>query len=372
MPRMAQQRITLTPMVNMPFYQEGNNVNILGQVPYELQVIKNGWQGDHPYYLQTLYSDPITIQVHTQSNSPGECYNPPTLSICMAQQSDTQDAFGNARTYTAPRTLYLPWNQTALTAVLNAAPIYKGSVQLFGNIFTDPITGIVTQLDTTTWQFSFEQLASYFPNGGLFFFCITNNPTNTGTDAPIKNYSEPIFVDNLLPLTHLFQSGYNSNRSKKFVVNTGFYNDWPTNSQPFTPAWFTRVPCRINGPYDPQTVVIDYYGQNYQNLFIDSTTTSTFTLNIGADSAGVPDYEKRRCIEAITADSFYIDTVPYVTLINSASPGKPFKAKWIEGSGLSKFSSEVQYASELVYANQSPPSMPYTRIFTSVFNSVFQ
>lgn len=338
---MPAQRVTILPLSNSVKISRDRDVplglNILGQAVYGLTI--QDWQPVQKYYQKIGIDDTITIMVHVQGGS-----SVTELYFCDKYQ------------------------QVISTINLNVAPHFKGGQALSGNTWTNTSNGTVVPLNSYLYSFS----PSAFPEivDGEFYYLKLNN-VMTGEDT-VSLYSEPMYIASDHPDTMLFQFNYNTNVARKNVIMSGWHNDFPDNSDPFSPVFSQRCEATIS-KFIPKVVNVGYEKQNYEQEQIKTDQISTFTLNLGEVSQGIPLYMLQMVTEAVIADRLTINNFSYI-IYNPQSQSAPsdlWKVRGGEVAPLLFASTNIVLVSEAQNAIANPGDNPFARIFTSEFGSAF-
>ncbi len=235
---------TLAPIYNeRPF----------GHTSY-LDGLNKSYQTAIPYQWKALFTDTITIMVHTQDNGG---FSGPTLDI-------------------------LDCNMELVTTVVS--PHFKGT-QLTGfNNYTDPVTGVVTALVTSLWAFSFGNYLT--PNSigvpgdsGIYYLRVNNED---GSGAFYTSLSDPILVSGTnrdsFGNTRLVQAYSDTNNN--LVVVDGWAGGYiPTFS---IRAEMDKRDMNLSGVYQ------GFQQQSFEQVITNAESWKTWSLNLGTTDVGVP------------------------------------------------------------------------------------
>jgi hypothetical protein len=321
---------------NSVYISDPSGIPVLGQSPYGVHGIRN-WSYAAKYQQKYLFSDTITIQIDTQENindvpSP-PFVNPPQLYLCDKYDPNT----GDFRLYGAS-----VWNSlTGGSVNLNAAPYYKGAQNIANNNWTNPFDSTVYPLVTSMWAFDLATLG--ISTVGTYYLLLVNK-YKSGASYVAKNYfSEPVYFTNILTNTMNFQSQFLSNKGDNWnMIVSGWYNDYPTNTQPYNPIFNFRCEGFVYD-HDLKAVNVGYFQQLWQQSQTFAKQVRFKTLQIGELSTGVPRYILEMVTAQILSDVFWIDNYSYIKDNNSGSPNM---------SDLWKIRSS-NIANPLVYASTS-------------------
>jgi hypothetical protein len=269
-----------------------NGLNVLYQGDLAHQVLPmdaNYGNQATLYYAKNLMTDPVTMQFHTVYDYGGAAVAAPTLFITDV-------------------------NQKVIASInLNAAPYFKGTNVLPGNLFTDAYSGAQYQLQSNTWNFTWSLFASYITPGNIYSLMLTV-PALMG--ATKTYYSEPILLyasvydswlnQGNLTNTQLFAAQYKSNRAGSTnVIVSGWYNNYPTNTIPYFPTFYCRCEARVK-KFDPKLINIGYLSGNYQQIAVWAQKIQQRMLKLGENSLGIPDYMLDIITELLTSDQVSI------------------------------------------------------------------
>jgi len=327
----------------IPFYNQDTTVSVLGQAPYKaynpltmLQQVQDWQYQGNPYLYKCLYTDQITLLFH--SNITG--LSSMTLHVCDSNQKEI----------------------TAVTSALNLAPFYKGYQLIPGNNYTDPLTGATQPLASNMWSFQFNDMISQIPSGGIYYLRLD---LKFGSPLVTQSYySEPILLsDEFMPNpwgTRLFHYAYTANNSQKNVVVTGWYNDYATNTIPYSPVWNLRCEgyrSRLN----VKSLLIGYLQQIYDPIQIKTQNKKYWTLHLGDGSLGIPEWMLNVVSEAITSDLWYFDGYPYSLNYGSSSSSLTdmWKIKGDEANPLLNAECLIQERWEQSQAIITPTPVPF-------------
>lgn len=342
---MSQPRVTIFPRsTSISFYPAIPNGEYgIGQASYS-QLIQT-WQAQVPYLQKIGLNDDLCIMVHTQKND-SILTTLPELYIC--------DKF-----------------KTRLSYDLSVAPYCKGHQAITGNTWYNIDNGTTLDLLVSCWAFKFAD----FVTDGNYYLEFVNK---SDTDADYSCFSEPLMVRADLPNTLLFSFYYNSNNDLKGIVNTNWYNDFPTDTVSYSPRFTLRCEGLLNWA-DELSVNINYLAQNYNKIDQTSQSFTIFDLKIGEISIGAANYVIQKVNEAIQADNLYIASNQFPTpkkytlhlLSAFTQPTTYWKYRKTDARPLIYASCQVRYVSNSQESLVTPvPAIP-TRIHTGVFSSVF-
>ena len=359
---MAISSILISPNINTFYFSEAvnNGLNVLGQGDYQSQILQ--WQNRPQYLQKCLMDDTVTLQFHF-FDSVGPTL--PILHLCDRWQNVI----------------------TAADATLAAAPILKGLQSISGNTYT--ADGATYNLASIMWSFKFSGLSSWVtPDTPTDFYYIKLN-------VNAKEYfSEPIRIrtakfDNYgnnvaFPNTLLFNSTYAANRAGNTkVVVSGWFNNYPTNSVPFNPNFYTRVEGSIMQD-DPNLIAFEYLIQNYDANFISGQQIERQILMLGIASTGVPNYMLKMITEFMMADKTSVTMGAFnrfgtplyyqYKIYNpntGTTPATVWKVQREEGYPLLTATLPLTLGSSNQNAIVDPVPVPSSHIFTSVFTDVF-
>ena len=195
---------------------------------------------------------------------------------------------------------------------MNAAPIYKGSQVITGDVFPGLYGGGPAALKTTHWNFnlSTSPFSGVIIPGNIYYLQIVISASGGVTDTL---FSEPFYVygsdydywgnQSLLRNSLFFNSKYKANRAANTnVVVSGWFSDAPTNTVPYSPSFTTRCEGYLI-PSDMKLINIGYLQQQYQQNFITGQQVPQRVLKIGELSRGIPDYMLEKITEFLIADT---------------------------------------------------------------------
>jgi len=316
-----------------------NGLEVPFQQSYEESI--QDWQAsysDQPYTQKVLLDRPITIMVHTQFDF-GPSPNP-ALFLC--------DKYGN--------------ELTAYTAALAAMPLYKGHQVFVNNSYKG-----TTQLVTSLWSFSFSDLG--ITDGGIYFLRLRNYYT---AEADIDYLSEPMMVAATHRNIKFFEFGYNSNNADKNIIVGKWFNDFPTNTDPYIPVFYLIAEAYIN-LYVPKVVNIGYQKQNYEQVQVKTQKISTYTLKVGENELGIPMYMLDKLTDCMTADLIQINGSPVIVYNPSPQPVPSDLWKIIDKdvATLIRASVVIAVVSEDQRAFVTPTPSLFGRVFSDEFDDTF-
>jgi hypothetical protein len=333
---MAAIRVTLPCRSNTislyPATRSG--LNVLNQASYGETI--QDWQAELPYLQKLAFGDRITIQVHSQFD--GILPAPPP-----------------------PSELYLCDKFKTRIAPLMTAGAYVGFVYNINNKYNH--NGTPIPLVTQTWSFTFGV-------EGFFTLEFVNKMTG---EADVSHYSEIIDCKPTQPNTLYYEYSYNSNISDdKNVIISPWWEDFNTNTIPFDLRFGFRAEGYIN-KYVPKVVNVGYYQQSYEQRQIKTKQVTTWTLEAGAISLGIPYWVLQKLTEILLADRVYINNFQY-KIFNPGGASAPtdlWKIKDLDISPLVWASCPIVWASESQQAMVTPTPIPYGGIFTDEFGDEF-
>lgn len=255
---------------------------ILGQAPYG-QTIQE-WQGVVGYAQKVLFTDSLTIMVHTPTR-----FNTGTSEVVSGDCS-----------------LYICDKYKNVIADLNSAPYYKGKQTIAGNTLTVPGELFALALKTFCWNFTFASQS--ISTNDFYYLKMTNvgDPGNASTTTRTY-YSEPMQLNTAWRNTRRIEYSYNSNIASKGIINSGWFDNYPTNSINYNLKFSFRCEMYIN-QFVPKVINIGYQQQSYDPLQIKTQQKSVFALKAGEISQGIPYYMLRALTEALLADNVAITT----------------------------------------------------------------
>jgi len=306
--------ITLLPPINSVYISDPTGLPVLGQSAYGVYGIQS-WMYAAKYQSKICLDDPLNITAHVQGDTVGFQNSDAKLYLC-----DYYDPIsGDYRVYGA--SIY---NTTAGSSIdLNVAPFFKGKQQIAGNNYINPLSdddGI--RLKTFMWAFSFTDLG--ISSADTYYLLLVNklHLDRLSTDTFTPCFSEPMNVRASWPDTLLFQSQFATNKSgRKNVVVTGWFNDYPANTQTFTPIFCNRCEGYVIAD-DPNVILAGYPQQMWNTIQTYSEQVRAKTLAIGELSIGIPPHMLEAITAQVLADTFYINTYPYILPINATSTQK--------------------------------------------------
>lgn len=242
-------------------------------------------------------------------------------------------------------------------------------------VYTNPVTGAMTELMSSLWAFSFEDLAGIVPDGGVYYLRLDNAIPSADT---IQYYSEPLLVSNTHPDTILVQFTYNTNvAAKNVVINEWFSRD----GSAYGPVFGIRAEGYVlPSKSGPKGINIGYFQQGYNPIQIKTQQKRFFDLHLGDISLGVPWYMLEMVTEALMADNVAIindaDTNAYsYVLYNSGSGGSLTDIWKVKGSDVNPLlhaSCNLMQRSDMQAAFVTPTPVPVGGgVFNGVFNVVF-
>ena len=342
------QRVLIQAISNsLYFYPEvPSGLNVLGQASYGEQLMD--WQPRLPYNQKALFTDNISLQFHCGYSS--------SLATTLSAAVYITDYLGNV-----------------IAGVdLNTAPYLKGVQTISGNTFTFPNGGVNVPLKSYQWAFTFGDFPSEIPDGGDYYVKLVVSLTDIHGTTTSEYFSEVIRLTDSHPDTKLFQYLYNTNIASKNIVNSGWFNDYPTNSQPYTLSFSLRSEAYIN-LFSPKVINVGYSQQNYQQVQIKTRQVTTYTLKVGEISIGIPYYMLQKLTEALLADTLYIDNFAYIVYNpqGQTSLSDMWKIKDSDISPLVFAQTAIMLVSESQNALVSPTPPRYGRIFTDEFDDTF-
>ncbi len=267
-----------------------NNLNVLSQADLAHQ------QGQHmatygmanTYLQKWVNSDPITIQMISNCSGSG------LLEITLCDNYQNEITSGG------------------ITTALNIAPIFKGVQLISGDTFPG-VYGIGAGIPLYRFMWNFILSTYTIPASPFYYIKIR---ISDGITADVM-FSEPFILypatldqwGNLANLRSslLFTSQYKANRSQNTnIVVSGWWNDYPTNTQPYFPVFNQRFEGFIL-PDDPLAINQGYLMQQYQQSApIAAQQIPRMILKLGEASLGVPQYALEMITEALLADTLSI------------------------------------------------------------------
>ena len=321
------------------------NFNVLGQAPYADTI--QDWQYPLPYTQKINFDDTITVQVHTTDNAGFLPVVYPMLYVCDYQKN------------------------VIISIDLNIAPFLKGVQHIPFNIYTEPATGATYPLITTMWSFKFSDLDFSGDYGGVYYLKMISQDYLDPT-AFTTFFSEPMFVDTSHQFTKQFQFSYNTNNSLKNIVVSGWFDDYPTNTQQYSPIFTQRAEAYIN-MFSPKVINIGYLQQQYQQKQIKAQQVRSWKLKVGEISLGIPYYMLEMLTEALLADTVTIDGYAYILYNPTGQSSLADLWKIRDADVVPLVFGECALMER--YNSQSaivtPTPSPYGRIFTSEFDTTF-
>ena len=351
--------IVISPNLNTFYFSEAinNGLNVLNQADYQSQILQ--FQNRPNYFQKCTLTDPISLQFHTYFSGTS------ILQLCDRWQNVISGA----------------------DATLAAAPIWKGRQVVAGNAYE--YEGGSYGLTTTMWTFTFNDLLAYItpdtPTDWYYFKLTVYDK---------EFYSEPIIVRSdkfdkwgnnvAFPNTLLFNSTLVCNRAGNTnAVVSGWYNDYPTNTQPFIPNFYTRCEAALV-PDSPDLIAIEYLMQNYDANFIYGQQYQKKVLSLGIASIGVPEYILQMITEFMLADKTSItmgiinvhgNSLYYQYKLfapeSTTSPKAIWKTDRKDTYPLIRATLPIVLGSMSQTAMIDPVPTPSAHVFNSVFNSVF-
>lgn len=290
------------------------------------------WQQQNTYAQKKIFPELCTVMVHTQAWT-GAALPYPDLDVL------------NSRMETI--------------ANLSVTPFTAGAQQVSGNVDYDAETNTTTQLNSYLWQFQFSQFLSSITDSGIYYLRLSNNSAD---GAAVEKYlTEPIIVygndATAFPSCMLFQSRNDTNRASQATLASGWDND-------FIPTFQHRVEAHRRA-YSPKGIYISMLEQEYQPLKLNAQNYRSFTLDIGGQSQGIPDYLYEKLSEAVITDFFTGDGIPYMQDVTDTDAGikQLWKGKQPEPSQLGWYTLAIRerYNSQYVFRQSvvSPCSCPF-------------
>ena len=311
--------ITLFPSINSVYMSDPTGLKVLGQSPYGVYGIQN-WMYPAQYQSKVCFSDEMNFTVHIQGDDPShqnshaffyllDYYDPITGNYRIAGTTNYQ--FVGSATYNSP---------TVGAIDLNTAPYLKGIQQIVGNNYNNPLsTDNGTPLKSYMWSFSFSDLG--ISTAGTYYLMMMNKlhliAPNTDTYTP--TFSEPMQVKSVWPNTLLFQSQFATNKADNWnLVVTGWFNDYPANTQTYTPVFLNRCEGYIIDK-DPKAIQVGYMQQSWQQLQTFAKLVRMKSLQVGELSTGIPPHILEGVTAQVLADTYYINGYPYINYNTSNS-----------------------------------------------------
>ena len=350
----APDFITISPNFNSYYFSDSTNngLNVLGQADFQHQILP--FQYRTIYFAKSVMSDYVSLQFHIFFSGI------PTLYLCDRHQNII----------------------TGATASLNSAPFYKGLQVVTGNTWDDPFTHYTYGLTSHMYNFQWSDLASYVTaNTPLSVYYLMFEQVTGGETSQI--FSEPILLYNSTfdnwgnqdgqRNTLSFTAQYNANRAANTnVVVAGWYNDYPTSTQPYFPTFYTRCEGYVL-PIDPKAVNFGYYMQNYIQNFQFGQQVPQKILKLGELSPGIPDYMLQIITEFLLSDQIIINGTWYKTVNQSSntSPSDLWKSKRDDVSALLYANTVLSLGSLSQQAMVSPVPVPTGGIYDATFDATF-
>jgi len=334
------------PSTSVAFYPAiPTGLNVLGQASYS-QTVKQ-WQANLYYKQKFTDTDEIVIMVHTQA-SLATAITPPQLYIC--------DQYG--------------YEITAIN--LNVAPYWKGCQFVSANTIINPYTQSLNYLLSSMWVFKFSDFAADLGDNEFYCLRLDNYNQDTATVGS-QTFSEPILVRASYENTLKFEFNYATSNAQKNVLISGWYDDYPTNTIPYSPVFMQRWEGYVY-PLSLKALNIGYLQQSYLQNQLRTLQQRTWELKIGENSTGLPDYGLVMATEAVLSDNLTIDGYPYI-LYNPSSSANLADLWKVRRAG---DAATVQYATtpiaEKTDAQQAlfnPVPDYFGRIFTEEFDDTF-
>ena len=295
--------ITLLTPVNSLYLSDPNGLKVLGQAPFGVYGIQP-WMAVGKYQSKYTFTDTITIQAQIEGNIPAIQTGNAKLYLCDYYDPNSGDykLYGD--------TVYN--RLTGSSIDLNIAPYLKGVQQIAGNFYKNPFLPITTPLKSYLWAFDFTTLG--IATAGTYYLLLLNDKLNIPSTHQITYlFSEPFLVKAAHPNTMLFQSQFATNKADNWnVIVTGWYNDYPTNTQTFTPLYSLRIEGYLIDD-DPSAVLVGYSQQLWEQVQTFSKLVRMKTLAIGELSTGIPPHMLEMVQAQILADTFWIDNYSYIS-----------------------------------------------------------
>jgi hypothetical protein len=317
------------PASNSVYISDPTGLPVLGQSPFGVYGIQD-WMYPAQYQSKVTFDDEMNFTVHIQGDTTGLQNGDAKLYLL-----DYYDPI-NGTYKIAGTNIYIPvgasnyYTPTVGAIDLNVAPYFKGKQQIAGNYYNNPLsTDNGTPLKTFMWSFSFSDLS--ISTAGTYYLMLVNrlhlDEPNTNTYTPY--FSEPMMVQASWKKTLLFQSTFNTNKSDNWnIVVTGWFNDYPANTQTYTPIFQNRCEGYVID-YDPKAVQVSYLQQSYQALQTFGKWVRMKTLKIGELERGIPPHILEAISAQILADTYYINGYPYINFntSNSTQLGDMWKSR---------------------------------------------
>lgn len=335
------------PSTSVAFYPAiPSGLNVLGQASY-LQTIQN-WQATIPYWQKIASDDELAILVHTQASLATPITNP-KLYIC--------DQYLNE-----------------ISAIdLSLAPYNKGTQFVSANTIINPYTQSLNYLLSTLWVFKFSDFTADLGDSDFYYLRLDNYNQDTATVATVC-YSEPLLVRATHDNTLKFDFNYNTSNAQKNALISGWYDDYPTNTIPYSPVFSQRCEGYIY-PLDIKALNIGYLQQSYLQNQLRTLQQRTWTLKLGEISTGIPDYMLEKVTEVMLADNVTIDGYPYI-LYNPSSSSNLADLWKVRGAGdaapLRYAATAIMEKTDAQKALFDPVPYSFGGIFTGVFDGTFR
>jgi hypothetical protein len=296
--------ITLPYPGNSIYIADPNGLPVLGQSPYGVYGIQP-WMAQTSYQSKYTFTDQLLFLIHNQLNED----IPSGAALYLLDQYDPNT--GNFHAYGASG-----YNTVSGSIDLNTAPYLKGYQAITGNNYVDPFTFAITPLITTMFSFSFSDLG--ISREGTYYLMVENAFETPSTQYQYT-FSEPFLIKAAHRDTLLFQSTFNTNKSDNWnVVVTGWYNDYPTNTQTYTSIFLLRAEGYVID-FDPKSVQVSYLQQSYQALQTYSKMVRMKTLKVGELSTGIPPHMMEAISYQILSDTYWINGYSYINFNTSNS-----------------------------------------------------
>lgn len=331
---------------------------VLGQAPYGVYGMQP-WQAKTAYQSKYLFTDELTIQVHSESGAG----NNNQLYICDYYNPNSGDF----------RIIGQPYNTIpTIWTGINTMPYLKGIQSIAGNNFVDPFTNATSPLTSMMWAFSFNDLSITTP--GIYYLLLQNKLAGS-PDIITNLFSEPVLVMDTLRNTLLFQSQYATNKGTNInTVVTGWLNNFltpgappvtpPPPPLPYIPMFIQRCEGYIIDK-DPKAVNVGYLQQNWQQVQTYGQLVRMKSLKIGEISIGIPPHVLEGVTAQILSDIFWINNYSYICYnsSNSTSLSDLWKSRrhdeypllWAETMLMERFQGQG--------AIQTPPPTPPSHYF---------
>lgn len=287
------------------------------------------WQQANAYAQKKIFPDLCTIMVHTQANT-GIPLPYPDLDLL------------NSRKETI--------------ANLSVSPFTRGAQQISGYVDTNPYAGVVTQLNSYLWAFAFSDLLTAATDSGIYYLRLSNNSAD-GLVAE-RYITEPILVYGAnafsFPECVLIQSQNNSNRAAQWWITSGWDGDYLPTAQ-------HRVEAHTR-PYSPKGIYVGMLEQEYQPLLLNAQNYRSFTLDLGGQSQGVPDYIYEKIGEAVITDYWTKDGITYEADVTDtdASIKQLWKGRQPEPSQLGWYTLQIRERFNSQYVSRKTVVSPCT------------